>query len=140
MKAHLASWFAGFLFALGLGISGMTRPDIVQGFLDPFGNWNPSLIGVMAGAILIFSVAYRLIIKRKKPLWAEKFNLPTKKDIDPRLIIGAMLFGLGWGWAGICPGPGLVSLVSGHLEFFIFIATMLIGMKLFMWFEKNWLS
>nr|BDT29019.1 YeeE/YedE family protein [Bacteriovorax sp. HI3] len=140
MKAYLAAFLAGALFALGLGVSGMTRPDIVQGFLDPFGNWNPSLIGVMVGAILVFSIAYRLITKRPKPLWSEAFSLPTKKDIDYRLILGAIVFGLGWGWAGICPGPGLVSLVSGHGEFFIFVAAMLIGMRLYMWIEKNWLS
>lgn len=140
MKAHIAAGFAGFIFAIGLGISGMTNPQIVQGFLDPFGSWNPSLVGVMAGAILVFSITYRFIIKRHGPLWEKHFYLPAKKNIDARLIVGSSLFGLGWGWAGICPGPGIASLITGNLSFFVFVATMLIGMKLFMWIEKNWLS
>lgn len=139
MKALLAAFGSGLLFALGLGLSGMTRPDIVQGFLDPLGSWNPSLVAVMVGAIFVFSLSFRLIVKRKTPFWDEKFYLPTKKEIDWRLVSGAALFGLGWGWTGICPGPGLVSLVSGESSFFIFVISMLVGMKAFMWIEKNWL-
>lgn len=131
---------SGFLFALGLGMSGMTQPHIVRGFLDVFGNWDWRLIGVMAGAIGVHAMTYRLILKRPSPILDSKFQLPTKKNIDKRLIFGAVLFGLGWGWAGICPGPGLVATVSGNGEFFYFVGSMLIGMKVFQVFEKKFLS
>jgi uncharacterized membrane protein YedE/YeeE len=130
---------SGFIFALGLGISGMTQPHIVRGFLDVFGSWDWRLIGVMGGAIAIHATAYRLILNRPSPILGSKFELPTKKEIDMRLIIGAVLFGLGWGWAGICPGPGLVSIVSGNMAFIYFIGAMLVGMKLFQIFEKRYL-
>ncbi len=133
----LISFIVGFLIALGLGYSGMTQTHIVKGFLDVFGNWNINLIGVMAGAIFVHSLAYYLIKKRESPLLDTKFYLPTKKDIDKRLIAGAAIFGLGWGWAGICPGPGIVSLVSGQLEIFIFVGFMLLGMGIFKMIEKR---
>lgn len=133
----LISFIVGFLFALGLGYSGMTQTHIVKGFLDVFGNWNINLIGVMAGAIFVHSLAYYLIKKRESPLLDTKFYLPTKRDIDKRLIAGAAIFGLGWGWAGICPGPGIVSLVSGQLEIFIFVGFMLLGMGIFKMIEKR---
>jgi uncharacterized membrane protein YedE/YeeE len=131
---------SGFIFALGLGISGMTQPHIVRGFLDVFGSWDWRLIGVMAGAIGVHAITYRLILKRPSPILVSKFQLPTRKDIDMRLIMGAILFGLGWGWAGICPGPGLVSIVSGNMAFIYFIGAMLVGMKLFQIFEQKFLN
>lgn len=136
----LIALVSGFLFALGLGVSGMTQPHIVRGFLDVFGHWDWRLIGVMAGAITVHAITYRLILKRSSPILDSKFQLPTKKDIDKRLILGAILFGLGWGWAGICPGPGLVATVSGHGEFLYFVGSMLIGMKVFQVFERKYLS
>lgn len=139
MKGVIAL-ISGFIFALGLGLSGMTQPHIVRGFLDVFGNWDWSLVGVMGGAIFVHAISYRLIMKRPSPILDSKFQLPTKKDIDKRLIFGALLFGLGWGWAGICPGPGLVSTVSGNGEFFYFVGSMLIGMKVFQIFERKFLS
>lgn len=120
----------GMIFSLGLGFSGMTNPEVVKGFLDVFGNWNWALMGVMIGAIGIHAVTYRLITKRKSPLLADKFDLPTKKNLDRKLILGAALFGLGWGWAGICPGPGIVSLASGEWAIVYFVISMLAGMKL----------
>lgn len=131
---------SGFIFALGLGISGMTQPHIVRGFLDVFGSWDWRLIGVMVGAIGVHAITYRLILKRPSPILVSKFQLPTRKDIDMRLIMGAILFGLGWGWAGICPGPGLVSIVSGNMAFIYFIGAMLVGMKLFQIFEQKFLN
>src|SRR4051794_33925482 len=110
---NLIALITGILFALGLGYSGMTRPDVVKGFLDIFGAWNWQLMGVMIGAIGVHAIAFRLIMKRNSPVLAADFQLPAKKEIDKRLILGSVLFGLGWGWAGICPGPGLVSLASG---------------------------
>jgi uncharacterized membrane protein YedE/YeeE len=131
------SFLVGFIFALGLGISGMTRPDIVKGFLDIWGNWNPALIGVMAGAIAIHSIAFYLVKHRKSPLFDTQFYLPTKKSIDKKLILGSILFGIGWGWAGICPGPGIVSLMSGQINILIFIVSMIAGMYFFKLIEKR---
>lgn len=115
----------------------MTQTHVVKGFLDLFGNWNPNLIGVMVGAILIHSVIYRMVKGRNTPLLDSKFYLPVKKEIDGRLIAGAAIFGLGWGWAGICPGPGIVSLVSGQQTILIFVASMIVGMFIFKLVEKS---
>ena len=131
------SFMVGILFALGLGVSGMTQTHIVRGFLDVFGAWDWSLMGVMIGAIGVHAVFYRLMSHRTSPLLDTKFYLPTKKDIDAKLILGAALFGLGWGWAGICPGPGIVSLASGEISFLYFIGSMLVGMKLFQIVNKK---
>lgn len=125
------SFSSGLIFAIGLVISGMTQPHIVRGFLDFFGTWDPRLLGVMVGAIAVHATAFRIIRKRNSPLLESAFQLPTKKDIDARLILGAAVFGIGWGWAGICPGPGLVGLVSGDLRFMLFIGALLVGMKAF---------
>lgn len=127
----LIALVVGFIFALGLGISGMTQPHIVRGFLDVFGEWDWRLMGVMIGAIGIHAVTYRFIIKRKSPLLAADFSIPKSTTIDKRLVIGAIIFGLGWGWAGICPGPGIVSLASGEKPFILFVISMLLGMKMF---------
>ncbi len=128
---NIISLVVGLIFAIGLGISGMTQVHIVRGFLDITGDWNINLIGVMAGAIGVHSLLFFLIKKRQSPLLDSKFHLPTKKDIDRKLLIGAALFGIGWGWAGICPGPGIVSLVSGNVNILIFVGSMLIGMFIF---------
>lgn len=138
MKNFIAL-FSGFIFSLGLGLSGMTQPHIVKGFLDVFGNWDWRLMGVMVGAILVHGVAYRLIQRRSSPILETSFHLPSKTNLDMRLISGAVVFGLGWGWAGICPGPGIVSLMSGNFAFFYFIAAMLVGMKVFQIVEKRYL-
>lgn len=136
MKSLIA-FIVGLVFALGLGISGMTQTHVVKGFLDLFGSWNMNLVGVMAGAIAIHSVTFYFIKKRNSPLLDNKFYLPTAKNIDKRLLLGAATFGLGWGWAGICPGPGIVSLASGQLRFVVFIASMLVGMLVFKFVESK---
>lgn len=133
----LISFAVGLIFAFGLGLSGMTQTHVVRGFLDLFGDWNMALVGVMVGAIATHSVFFRLITKRSSPLLDGQFHLPTRKDIDKKLILGATLFGLGWGWAGICPGPGIVSLASGNLNFLWFILSMLVGMIIFKSREKK---
>ncbi|MFY7993492.1 MAG: DUF6691 family protein [Bacteriovoracaceae bacterium] len=133
---NLISFLVGVLFALGLGLSGMTQTHIVKGFLDVFGEWDWRLMGVMIGAISVHAITYRLIISRTSPLLDSKFYVPTRKDIDKKLIIGAALFGLGWGWGGICPGPGIVSLVSGEMNFVVFILAMLSGMFIYKQTEK----
>jgi uncharacterized membrane protein YedE/YeeE len=136
----LVSFIAGIMFALGLGISGMTQPHIVRGFLDVFGEWDWRLMGVMIGAIGVHAITYRLIRKRSSPLLEAEFQVPSKNQIDVKLILGAILFGLGWGWAGICPGPGIVSLASGEFAFIYFVSAMLVGMKTFQWVETKYLT
>ncbi|MED5369474.1 MAG: DUF6691 family protein [Myxococcota bacterium] len=137
-KANLASGAVGLLFAFGLGLAGMTQPGKVVGFLDVTGDWDPSLALVMGGAALTFGVLYRLITRRQAPVLEPVFRLPTRSDIDLPLIAGSALFGLGWGLGGFCPGPGLVSVVSGALQPVVFVATMLLGMFLHsLWTERN---
>lgn len=136
----IISFLTGLLFALGLGYSGMTQPHIVKGFLDIFGNWYPQLVGVMIGAIAVHSLTYQLIRKKKTPLLDTQFYLPQKKEIDKRLLIGPAIFGLGWGWAGICPGPGIVSLFSGKPGILIFVLSMAGGMLIFKIIEKKFLQ
>lgn len=131
MKNQFAALAGGFIFALGLGISGMTQPQKVIGFLDLFGAWDPSLMFVMAGAIAVHAVTYRWIRQRKSPLFSEVWHVPSKNEITPALVIGAVLFGVGWGLAGYCPGPAVTSLASFELRPFIFVASMLLGMLLF---------
>jgi uncharacterized membrane protein YedE/YeeE len=132
----LVSFFVGLLFALGLGLSGMTQPQIVKGFLDVFGEWNPALMGVMFGAIGIHSVLFYFITKRSSPILDIKFHLPNRKDVDVKLFMGAALFGIGWGWGGICPGPGLVASLGGNPSVIIFLLSMFMGMILFKITEK----
>jgi hypothetical protein len=130
MKSHVAAFASGSLFGIGLLVSGMTKPAKVIGFLDLFGAWDASLMFVMMGAIGVHLVAYRLILKRGAPLFDAKFHLPARKDIDARLVVGAALFGVGWGLGGYCPGPALVSLGSGALSAFVFVGAMTLGMLL----------
>ena len=131
MKNNGISFIVGFIFALGLGISGMTKPTYVQGFLNAFKDWNLTLVFVMIGAILTHGVFYSVLKKRARPIFDLKFHIPTRKDIDVRLILGSVIFGVGWGVAGFCPGPALVSLATGELQPFIFVGSMILGMYLF---------
>jgi hypothetical protein len=134
---NIISLVVGLIFAIGLGISGMTQVHVVRGFLDVTGDWNMNLIGVMAGAIGVHALLFLMIKRRSSPLLDSKFHLPTRKDIDGKLLLGAALFGIGWGWVGICPGPGIVASVSGNHNILIFIASMLIGMFIFKSFESK---
>jgi uncharacterized membrane protein YedE/YeeE len=130
MKANLVSFLSGIVFALGLGISGMTRPSKVIGFLDVAGAWDLSLAFVMLGAIGVFFIAYRMSRKMRAPLLAAQFSIPTRSDLDVQLISGAAIFGAGWGLAGFCPGPAIVSLASGALPVAVFVAAMAAGIYL----------
>lgn len=136
MKQILVSFGAGVMFALGLGLGGMTQPAKVIGFLDFTGNWDPSLAFVMIGAIAVYAAAYRMSRKRSTPVWAAAFSLPTRKDIDGRLVAGAAIFGLGWGIAGFCPAPGLTASASGQLAPVVFSVAMLGGMAVYKAGEK----
>lgn len=131
MNSRIAAFVSGLVFALGLGLSGMTQPAKVTAFLDITGEWDPSLAFVMVGAILVHAVLSRLIRHRQTPLFASTFTIPTRTDIDARLVGGAALFGIGWGLSGFCPGPAITSLVSGNVSVVIFVAAMLAGMYLF---------
>ncbi len=131
MKNNFAALFVGVIFALGLGISGMTRPEKVIGFLDVFGTWDFSLAFVMAGAITMHAMAYRLIRRRNSPLFSSHFHVPTSRDLTPSLIIGAFVFGVGWALAGYCPGPALASLASLNARPAIFVVSMILGMVFF---------
>lgn len=127
----LSALLAGSLFGLGLTVSGMVDPGKVIGFLDITGQWDPSLALVMGGGLLIYLPGYLWLVKStSKPFFAKKFTIPTIKIIDRKLITGAVLFGIGWGLAGFCPGPALASLAGGSVPIVIFVVSMLLGIKL----------
>ncbi len=127
----MVSFAAGLLFAVGLGVSGMTDPAKVTAFLDVFGAWDPSLAFVMAGAIGVHLLPNRLIFARGRPLLDGAFHLPTFTQIDGRLLAGSAIFGVGWGLAGYCPGPAVVASGAGVGQALVFLAAMLGGMGLF---------
>lgn len=131
------AWICGLIFGVGLLVSGMTTPAKVLGFLDLTGAWDPSLAFVMAGAIAVATLGFRVARKRTRSLLGLPMNLPTARHFDRRLIIGSLLFGFGWGLAGICPGPALVLLGSGIFKGAVFVVAMLAGMALFEWFERQ---
>jgi uncharacterized protein len=130
MKPLLSAFAAGALFALGLGVAGMTLPSKVIGFLDITGAWDPSLAFVMIGAIATHLVLLRLILRRAGPVFGGSFQIPTRKDIDAKLVAGAALFGIGWGLGGYCPGPALASLVTLAPAVLVVVAAMAAGMVL----------
>jgi uncharacterized membrane protein YedE/YeeE len=127
----LLSLAAGLVFGAGLILSGMTDPGKVIGFLDVAGNWDPSLAFVMAGAILVGFFAFRSAGRRGRTFLGGALHLPNRRDIDARLIGGSVAFGIGWGLAGFCPGPALVSLASGIDQAAVFVAAMLSGMVVY---------
>jgi uncharacterized membrane protein YedE/YeeE len=127
MSRILAVFFSALLFGLGLGISGMTRPSKIIGFLDVAGKWDPSLVFVMVGAIAVHSITFRLITKRKSPVLATNFKIPKSRQIDLPLILGAVLFGAGWGLGGFCPGPAIVAWASRGGSVLVFLLSMLAG-------------
>ena len=131
IKTNLVAFLSGVLFSIGLGISGMTQPQKVIGFLDVFGEWDLSLIFVMVGGIISYLILQSSIQRCfSTPVLASMFKIPTRKKIDLNLILGALLFGVGWGLGGYCPGPAITSLGSGSLDAIVFIFTMSLGMFL----------
>lgn len=133
----LASLLAGLVFGIGLIVSGMANPARVLGFLDLAGAWDPSLALVMVGAIAIGTAAFFIARKRAVSLLGVAMRLPASRDIDRRLIGGGLLFGIGWGIAGICPGPGVVVLGMGEVKGLVFVAAMLAGMVIYALFETR---
>ena len=127
-RTTLTSLISGLLFGAGLALGGMTDPARVRGFLDLFGAWDPTLAFVMGGAVIVMAVAWRMVARMPQPWLAEAFHLPTRADLTPRLIGGAALFGVGWGIAGLCPGPGIAALVIEPMSAAVFVAAMLVGM------------
>lgn len=136
MRSVIASFAAGFLFGFGLLISGLANPEKVLGFLDLAGPWDPSLALVMGGAILVGILAFSIARKRTLSLLGFTMKIPGQSQIDKRLIIGGLLFGVGWGVAGICPGPGIVGLGAGKIQSVVFVAAMVAGMGIFELIER----
>jgi uncharacterized membrane protein YedE/YeeE len=122
-----ASLVCGFVFGCGLTVSGMIQPAKVLGFLDVFGAWDPSLAVVMAAGLTVTSIGYALV-RRRSPLFEKESLWPTKKDIDQSLLLGALLFGIGWGLVGLCPGPAVTNLATLSLPVIIFVIAMALGM------------
>lgn len=126
MKLWMA-WLAGLVFGAGLSLGGMTQPSVVLGFLDLAGAWNPRLLFVMAGAVATTALGYRLAWRTRRPWFDDSFKLPVAQQVDTRLVLGATLFGIGWGIAGYCPGPALASLGAGLPPVFLLVAMMVVG-------------
>jgi uncharacterized membrane protein YedE/YeeE len=137
MQHRISEFAVGLLFGIGLILSGMTDPGKVIGFLDLFGNWDPSLALVMGGAIMVGVFAFAIAKKRTSTFLGGALHLPKSSDIDRRLVVGGLVFGAGWGLAGFCPGPALVSLGAGQPKAAVFVAAMLAGMYVFELLEQR---
>ena len=132
----LAAFVAGLIFGIGLMVSQMMNPAKVLGFLDVAGRWDPSLMFVMVGAIIVGALGFALAARREATLLGTPMMLPTTRVIDRRLVLGSALFGIGWGLAGFCPGPALVALGAGQIKALTFVAAMIVGMLLYEWIER----
>ncbi len=131
MKRVAVAVISGLVFGLGLSISGMVNPAKILGFLDIAGNWDPSLGIVLAAAVGTTVLIFRLVLKRDTPLLDNQFHLPARTDVDSMLVLGAAIFGVGWGISGFCPGPAYTTLLQGRWETWIFFAAMIAGMASF---------
>ncbi len=136
MRQSVAAFVSGLLFAIGLVVGGMTDPAKVLGFLDFAGAWDPSLAFVMGGAVSVYAILYR-VIRRRGTAWFGTVDLPPSRRIDARLVVGSVLFGIGWGLVGFCPGPALVSIASLHTSALVVTASMLAGMGLFHLWQRR---
>ncbi|WP_271439996.1 DUF6691 family protein [Pontixanthobacter luteolus] len=134
---YLPPLLSGTLFGGGLALGGMTNPARVRGFLDIFGNWDPTLAFVMGGAVIVMAIAWRIQARLAHPLFAPKFALPTRTDLTPKLIGGSALFGIGWGVAGLCPGPAVAALVIEPASAATFVAAMIAGMGIVRLIERD---
>ncbi len=141
MRKHidtLSSFIVGLIFGVGLILAGMTDPSKVIGFLDVAGEWDPSLAFVMGGAILVGLIAFRFAHQRSVNFLGGAMRMPTRRDIDLHLIGGSLVFGIGWGMAGFCPGPALTALGTGNAKAAIFVVAMLAGMAIFELADRLW--
>ncbi|HSN82756.1 MAG TPA: DUF6691 family protein [Polyangiales bacterium] len=137
MKVKIGAFLGGLVFGFGLAIGGMTQPAKVVGFFDYFGSWDPSLAFVMGGALLVYTPVYRWAVRTwQRPIWAPSFSLPTRSDIDWRLVLGSGIFGVGWGLGGYCPGPAFTSVGAGSREALIFGLAMLGGVGAYQVFMR----
>ena len=134
---NLSAFLAGLLFGLGLIISGMTNPSKVIGFLDLAGAWDPSLAFVMGGAILVGAGAFSVAKKRQRSLLGAPMRLSSSTKLDSRLLLGSLVFGIGWGLSGFCPGPAVVTAAAGQPKALIFVASMLAGMAIYSMIERR---
>ena len=137
MARDLMALLAGVTFGLGLVISQMVNPAKVIAFLDLFGNWDPSLAFVMGAALIVTAIGYRLVWLRPRPVLAEYFQVPGNRKVDAKLAIGAVLFGIGWGLVGLCPGPAIAALTIGGVPALGFLAAMAAGMLVFELFDRR---
>src|SRR3954462_12261853 len=138
MSLILSAFAAGLLFGVGLVISQMSNPAKVLAFLDVLGNWDPSLALVMTAAVAVSALGYVAARRRGRPVFAPRFEIPTRRDLDPRLLGGAALFGIGWGLVGLCPGPALTLLPLGVWQAFVFVGAMLVGMAMIRFVPDDW--
>jgi uncharacterized membrane protein YedE/YeeE len=129
--SNASALLTGLLFGLGLAISQMVNPNKVLDFLDVSGNWDPSLLLVMAGAVGVAMLAFRFVVRRGQPLFESEFNLPRLTKVDRRLLVGSAIFGAGWGIGGYCPGPGIAALSAGSVDALVFTAGMVLGSLLY---------
>jgi len=127
IKQSFVALVVGLIFGMGLIVSEMVNPAKILAFLDVAGDWNPSLAFVMGGALITTGIGYTLIFFRKRPVLSSDFLLPVKKEIDGKLVMGAVLFGIGWGISGLCPGPALTALTIGSTDIYVFLFAMIIG-------------
>lgn len=133
MIRQLVIMLSGFIFAIGLGVSEMTRPEKVLGFLDIFGDWDPSLAFVMGGAIVVYAAALQFVKRRNRPQFGDKYRIPTRTELTPSLIGGAAIFGVGWGLAGFCPGPGIVASAGMVIPALYFLPALIVGILIHRW-------
>lgn len=136
MKSTLAALISGIIFGLGLCVSEMINPTRVIGFLDPLGSWDATLLFVMIAALAVTGIGFPLVMKRANPLLADKFFVPERSDIDFRLIAGSVIFGIGWGLAGLCPGPAIAALASMSPSILMFVVAMAVGQWIASIFER----
>lgn len=137
MKENLVALISGVLFGLGLGLSQMIDRQRVLGFLDVTGVWDPTLLFVLGGAVGVTVTAFRFVLRLPHPFYGDKFYLPAKKDIDTPLVVGAAIFGVGWGIAGYCPGPGITALVLGIWNPVLFVVAMIAGSLTYRWYSTR---
>lgn len=133
----ITSFLSGLVFGIGLIVAGMANPAKVKGFLDLAGNWDPSLALVMAGAIGVGLIAFRVAHNRMETMLGVELKLPRNVHIDRRLVLGSVLFGIGWGIGGFCPGPGIVAVGAGEIKAVVFAVSMIAGMAVFELLEKR---